>query len=62
MSKWPADIKDEDLQSVTNENDDFSGPIYRLFTDVDVREVEPETEYSSTRPLLIFSIPSFPCF
>ena len=44
-SGWPFELEDNDLIWTSNEMMDFSGPKIRIFSDVDLRLVEPNTDY-----------------
>ena len=44
-AQWPLGLADEDLHWRPNAKEDQSGPKYRLFTTVDVREVMPKLAY-----------------
>lgn len=44
-AKWPIEVRDDDLHWRPNAQEDRSGPKYRLFTSVDVREVLPNLAY-----------------
>lgn len=42
---WPNEVEDSDLFWASNEDENLSGPKFRLFSEVDVRTVEANTEY-----------------
>ena len=43
---WPNELEDSNLFWASNEEDNLSGPKFRLFSQVDVRIVEPNTVYN----------------
>ena len=45
VAGWPNELEDSVLIWTSNEKADLSGPKFRLFSDVDIRFVEPNTEY-----------------
>ena len=51
---WPNEVEDSDLFWASNEDENLSGPKFRLFTEVDVRTVEPNTQYKSKYLFAVF--------
>jgi len=51
-SLWPEDLRDEQLLHPANAKPDMSGPYFKLYSQVDVRNIEGDKTYICRMNLL----------